>query len=436
MEEELLSTCPHSPDDGLPTATTEQQHRLEELVFAMRQYFLDYPEYRVNVTLHRDAHVEYLRGAFRQLPESYAPMVGSQHWFVYWASVSLQLLGEFGAADAEAVLAHYVGRQNSDGGFPGGPGMGSHTMACYTAVAALTSLLPYRPDALDLAVDRPRMLRYLRARRMADGSFSTHVDGDSDVRALYCAVVVAALLGFDAADLFADSVPFLLACQTHEGGFGGVPFAEAHGGYTYCAVSALNILGCLQRCDVDALMRWLVERQMPLAGGFQGRANKLVDSCYSYWVGGALAQIPVVLPPAALGHCVKLRVAALGAHPVAARLRDSDTSGRAAVRRAYLLDEANAPGQLMFDQRALQEYLLTVAQDAIGGFHDKPGKFRDHYHTAYSLLGLSIAMLDAGGGAVVLGRESNRIARAHPSFGVPVEAIELWRELQPPHRPS
>lgn len=31
-------------------------------------------------------------------------------------------------------------------------------------------------------------------------------------------------------------------CQTYEGGFGGVPNAEAHGGYTFCAVATLHLL--------------------------------------------------------------------------------------------------------------------------------------------------------------------------------------------------
>lgn len=29
---------------------------------------------------------------------------------------------------------------------------------------------------------------------------------------------------------------------------------------------------------------WSVHRQMSVEGGFQGRTNKLVDSCYSTWV--------------------------------------------------------------------------------------------------------------------------------------------------------
>lgn len=29
-----------------------------------------------------------------------------------------------------------------------------------------------------------------------------------------------------------------------------------------------------------------MNRQMECEGGFQGRTNKLVDGCYSFWVGG------------------------------------------------------------------------------------------------------------------------------------------------------
>jgi hypothetical protein len=36
-------------------------------------------------------------------------------------------------------------------------------------------------------------------------------------------------------------------------------------------------------CDLDAQEGWLLRRQVKLEGGFQGRTNKLVDSCYSFW---------------------------------------------------------------------------------------------------------------------------------------------------------
>ena len=43
------------------------------------------------------------------------------------------------------------------------------------------------------------------------------------------------------------------SCQSYEGGFGGSPGSEAHGGYTYCAVAGLCMLNRLEECDVDGL---------------------------------------------------------------------------------------------------------------------------------------------------------------------------------------
>lgn len=45
------------------------------------------------------------------------------------------------------------------------------------------------------------------------------------------------------------------------------------------------------RVDARRLLRWLVNMQGSEIelGGFKGRTNKLVDGCYSWWVGGAFA---------------------------------------------------------------------------------------------------------------------------------------------------
>lgn len=42
--------------------------------------------------------------------------------------------------------------------------------------------------------------------------------------------------------------------------------------------------------NTKSLLRWLVQMQgLPIEmGGFKGRTNKLVDGCYSWWVGGSL----------------------------------------------------------------------------------------------------------------------------------------------------
>ena len=105
-------------------------------------------------------------------------------------------------------------------------------------------------------------------------------------------------------------------------------------------------------CNVDNLLRWAVNRQMRLEGGFQGRTNKLVDGCYSFWQGGIFPLLHMVLRQAG---------------------------------------NQNKPSDLLFNTRALQEYLLMCCQDLRGGLIDKPGKSRDYYHTCYALSGLSVA---------------------------------------------
>ena len=90
---------------------------------------------------------------------------------------------------------------------------------------------------------------------------------------------------------------------------------------------------------------------MAHAGGFQGRTNKLVDSCYSFWQGGAFPLVQSLLQS-----------------------------------RGEL-----APGGAIYNAPALLDYLIVCAQVAQGGLRDKPGKGRDYYHTCYALSGLAVA---------------------------------------------
>ena len=61
---------------------------------------------------------------------------------------------------------------------------------------------------------------------------------------------------------------------------------EAHGGYSFCGIASLVLMGKERLANTDRLLRWAVNRQMRMEGGFQGRTNKLVDGCYSFWQGG------------------------------------------------------------------------------------------------------------------------------------------------------
>jgi protein farnesyltransferase subunit beta len=109
-----------------------------------------------------------------------------------------------------------------------------------------------------------------------------------DVRGAYCALSVAGLTNVLVPELYAGTAEWIAKCQTHEGGIGATPGTEAHGGYTFCGLAAAAVIGGHTLLDKNALTRWATLRQMRLEGGFQGRANKLVDGCYSFWQGGYL----------------------------------------------------------------------------------------------------------------------------------------------------
>ena len=66
-------------------------------------------------------------------------------------------------------------------------------------------------------------------------------------------------------------------------------FISITGGSTFCALASLVLMDCLHECftlkQLEKLKRWCLTRQK---SGFQGRPNKPVDTCYSFWVGASL----------------------------------------------------------------------------------------------------------------------------------------------------
>lgn len=79
--------------------------------------------------------------------------------------------------------------------------------------------------------------------------------------------------------------------QSYDFGIAQGPELESHGGSSYCAVATLVLLNQLHKLNdhqLQGLIRWLINRQ---EDGFQGRPNKPVDTCYSFWVGAALKML-------------------------------------------------------------------------------------------------------------------------------------------------
>lgn len=91
--------------------------------------------------------------------------------------------------------------------------------------------------------------------------------------------------------------------------------------------------------NLPLLLSWLSARQYAPEGGFSGRTNKLVDGCYSHWVGG----------------CWPLLQSALDGKP--------ETAGAPSATVGSL-----------FSQEGLARYILACCQSQNGGLRDKPGK--------------------------------------------------------------
>ena len=54
--------------------------------------------------------------------------------------------------------------------------------------------------------------------------------------------------------------------QTYEGGLGGEPGNEAHGGYTFCGLAALMLVDQGHHLDLPRLIHWAVHMQVSTQG--------------------------------------------------------------------------------------------------------------------------------------------------------------------------
>ena len=245
--------------------------------------------------LFRQLHLAYLQGSLFTLPRSYESLDCSRPWLAYWIAHSLSLLGDRETLlSAEKRACQFLNSciNPHTGGFGGGPGQLAHLATTYATVNAFVS---FQSTYALQQLDRENVYRFLMKMKQPDGSFTMHVDGEIDVRGVYCAASVAHICNIQDEKLFENTVDWVLKCQTYEGGFGPCPDNEAHGGYTFCAVASLILLNKFGDIDLPKLLNWLANRQMQYEGGFSGRTNKLVDGCYSFWQGASFPLVHLIL---------------------------------------------------------------------------------------------------------------------------------------------
>ncbi len=112
-----------------------------------------------------------------------------------------------------------------------------------------------------------------------------HDHGEEDMRGVYIATILVDILNLDPTIVLDGVGDYIASCQTYEGGIASEPFGEAHGGYSFCGFAALCCLKQTEKINLNKLIYWAINRQLEVEGGFNGRTNKVVDNCYSFWQG-------------------------------------------------------------------------------------------------------------------------------------------------------
>ncbi|CAM9370422.1 unnamed protein product [Phaeothamnion confervicola] len=291
-------------------------------------------------------HADFFKAALRGLPQRLVGADGNRLVLAHFAVHALDLLGDLSAVDKPAII-NWIYSLQVEGGFLGGPGLGRscdansasdccqgqpHLAMTYAALATLLAL------GDDLAgVDADAIAAMLRTTQGSNGCFQALAQGsERDVRFVYCAAAVAHMLGDWRGVDRAAAAAYVQRCRAYDGGFGLMPSAEAHGGATYCAVAALQLLSATDlsldtlrdeesvEWERDRLVWWLALRQRGSfgddysksngggsngggGGGLQGRPNKAADSCYSFWVGASLSLLGAsdVIDPAGVRRFVR-----------------------------------------------------------------------------------------------------------------------------------
>ncbi|EUC55906.1 terpenoid cyclase/protein prenyltransferase [Rhizoctonia solani AG-3 Rhs1AP] len=394
-----LSTFKATPTDGRDTQTSLAQYETETAISDLLIVLNNPSDVRLNRAIHAQwAHTSLVQG----LPSRYTSQDASQPWLIYWASQALTCLGiRLEDSTKQHTIDTILANQHPDGGFGGGPGQIPHLLPTYASVCTLAIVgRPGEKGGWD-QINRQKCYEFFMRMKQPDGSFIVNKDAEVDVRGTYCLLVVATLLDILTPELVEGTSEFLRSCQTYEGGFASSshPYysaesdkpqvlsevrptlGEAHGGYTSCAVASWMLLQPYQRPEdpkfnVKKLVRWATAMQgLPIeGGGFRGRSNKLVDGCYSWWIGGLEPLLLDLLGP---GN----QEAETEVPTHVTEETDSESAW----------SDCDYGPAALFDKTSLQRFTLVSSQVSTGGLRDKPGKSADPYHTNYNLAGYSTA---------------------------------------------
>uniref|UniRef100_A0AAV1VBK1 Prenyltransferase alpha-alpha toroid domain-containing protein n=1 Tax=Peronospora matthiolae TaxID=2874970 RepID=A0AAV1VBK1_9STRA len=235
----------------------------------------------------RELHAQYFLTNLRSLPAPYSSQDSQRVVLAFFCVHGLALLKQLERVDRHQrrLSRRTLHRERLH---PNGSTYDTSNVA--STFAALCILRTLGDDLH--RVDKPAIVRALASLQDdTTGCFSSVNEGsEQDMRFVYCACAISYILddwsGIDVPAM----VRFINSCLSYDGGIGLCAGAESHGGAVFTAIASLTLSGQLTqlKCKQSELVQWLVFRQQD-CGGFQGRLNKVPDSCYAFWNGATLA---------------------------------------------------------------------------------------------------------------------------------------------------
>jgi geranylgeranyl transferase type-2 subunit beta len=308
-----------------------------------------------SICFHHRKHVEYIQNLASKVDkkDSYEGAV-TEHLRmsgIYWSITGLSLLVSSQQVDTLMNLtANNDGKPSivdfvlschdaKSGGFGGNIHQDGHILYTLSAIQILA--LAHRLNDGRFLAMKDSVINFIKSLQQEDGSFCGDQWGEIDTRFSYCALSALSILGALRSGVVDvdKAAEYIASCQNFDGGFGCQPGAESHAGQIFCCVGALSIA---QRLDVlkdkDLLCWWLCERQCD-SGGLNGRPEKQADVCYSWWILSSL--------------CILGKVDWISGYKLAT-------------------------------------FILKCQDDDDGGIADRPGDMADVFHTFFGIAGLSL----------------------------------------------
>ena len=409
-DDDIFEMPMNEPINNVESKTSQDQLKTEKECGKKIKLWLLKNDIIASTQLHRRKTIDYLSRGLGSLGSGYTSLDCSRTWICYWIINSFNLLSaEMHLTNnlQENLIEFLKTCQHPKGGFGGGPLQYAHMAATFGAIMALISI--GNEKAYNI-INRDTFKQFIMRQKQNDGSFSVQDGGEIDIRAAYCGLACASILNIIDEEMCKNTLLWLKKCQTYQGGFAQEPDDEAHGGYAYCGIAAYIIIQSHfphlikneNIIDIDKLIRWQAFKQMQYSGGFQGRTNKLVDACYSFWVGAVFPMIQ--------------RLKQL-------RKKKKNNDNNDEEKKENDNDNKNEFIPL-FNSLQLQKYLLVICQSHQGGITDKPPKPSDYYHTCYGLSGLSIAQNYDN---KLLGPQINKLETIDPVYGIiENKLVDAW----------